>query len=110
MSNYLESCNNECKIIMLLLVVVLGFLLYKCYNKPSTCVKEGFFVDYYAATLTQAYATSEKINQEKIKNQYSLQEQGQRRVGNTTLADQYKKEYVDVAAAKIKELIRKGAK
>jgi hypothetical protein len=42
MSKYLESCNNECKIVMLLLVAVLGFLLYQCYNKPSACAREGF--------------------------------------------------------------------
>ena len=48
MSKYLESCNNECKIVMLLLVAVLAFLLYQCYNKPSACVKEGF-----ATTLAQ---------------------------------------------------------
>jgi hypothetical protein len=40
MSKYLESCTNECKIVMILLVVVLGFLLYKCYNKP----REGFSI------------------------------------------------------------------
>jgi hypothetical protein len=27
---------------MLLLVAVLGFLLYQCYNKPSACAREGF--------------------------------------------------------------------
>jgi hypothetical protein len=42
MSKYLESCNNECKIVMLLLVALLGFLLYQCYNKPSACDREGF--------------------------------------------------------------------
>ena len=42
MSKYLESCNNECKIVMLLLVAVLGYLLYQCYNKSSECAIEGF--------------------------------------------------------------------
>ncbi len=42
MSKYLESCTNECKIVMLLLVVVLGYLLYQCYNKNKACAREGF--------------------------------------------------------------------
>ena len=42
MSKYLESCNNECKIVMLLLVAVLGYLLYQCYNKNKACAREGF--------------------------------------------------------------------
>ena len=107
MSKYLESCNNECKIVMLLLVAVFGFLLYQCYNKPSACVKEGFGTIYYPQKMTQAQINSEKANQERIKTSWSNQAAGQRRAGNTKLANDYQTLYADVAQAKINELNRK---
>jgi hypothetical protein len=43
MSNYLESCNNECKILMLIVIAVLCVLLYQYYQKYILCAtKEGF--------------------------------------------------------------------
>ncbi len=35
MSNFLHKCNGDCKIYMLLLIGILCFLLYKCYNKEE---------------------------------------------------------------------------
>jgi hypothetical protein len=43
MSNYLESCNNECKILMLIVIAVLCVLVYQYYQKYMLCAtKEGF--------------------------------------------------------------------
>ncbi len=43
MSKYLESCNNECKILMLITIAVLCVLVYQYYQKYILCAtKEGF--------------------------------------------------------------------
>ena len=61
MSKYLESCNNECKIVMLLLVVVLAYLLYQCYNKPNECaIEEGFVNQALEETRNYNAATKKK--------------------------------------------------
>jgi hypothetical protein len=41
MCNFLHKCNGDCKLYMLLLIGILCFLLYQCYNK--SCSKEGFY-------------------------------------------------------------------
>jgi hypothetical protein len=35
MSNFLHKCNGDCKLYMLLLIAILCFLLYQCYNKEE---------------------------------------------------------------------------
>ncbi len=73
MSKYLESCNNECKIVMLLLVVVLGYLLYQCYNKNKACAREGFAKvgTYVEISFDEYYSLAKKYGVKRENYKYS---------------------------------------